>query len=216
MLKKYSLIIAILSFGFGFSIILNKYLIIKHNLDDKLKFEELSEQRFISFNRALNESQSFMRNLSHFFEGRTKISSDEFKLLTQPLLETNLAINSIAWIPKVSRYNTEEWSAPVYEKAFEYFSPFDETEKFKDNSLDEYIYPKIFVVPELENKSAFGKNIADNKNLYKTMHRAEETKQQVTSHAFHLDDDIHKPLVVNIFTPVYHKTSFHPNFNKLE
>jgi len=192
-------------------------LIIQHNKQDKQKFEDLAEQRFISFNRALNNELSFMQYLAHFFQSRKNISRSEFHQLTQPFLEKHPAINLIAWAPKVPRQNIDQWTAKVYEDALIYFSPFDTPLKeiYKIDKEQKYFYPKLYVEPKSSKKKLLDMSLSKNAMLMASINQAENTRHQITSEAFHLDNNDNS-LVVNIFTPVFITDTKSAQYNQLE
>ncbi|MBF0266055.1 MAG: response regulator [Gammaproteobacteria bacterium] len=204
MFKNYAFIVLVFILGLSISFGLNYSKQLEHYIDDKNYFIEIANERFVSFNRALENELSIVYYLGNIFQARNNISREEFSLLTKAVLKSHPEIHSMEWVPKIL---TEQ------SKYFESIARFDGLDEFKikpnkrnlkDKNFANVIFPSFYIEPLNLNKNRLGNDLINELHFYNAIKSNPKNQSIMITESFTdiFTDDGHEQMVRALY-PIY-------------
>jgi len=207
MIKKYAFFFGIFFLGTLVSIALNGYVKEKHNEADQVRFQQLAEARFVSFNRALEAEFNSLKYLATTFQAKKSISRKEFNEISLVLLKAHPEIQALSWVPKIPY---ELLNYFIGEAKNSYLDTFFISEKSDSNQMIpvgkrlEY-FPAYYIEPLEGNENFIGYDFGSNKEILSDIERSGLSNKVVITAPLNLKINDSEILGVFSIAPIYKK-----------
>ncbi len=179
--NKYKLhVSSIIIIGLFLSISIS-YLI--NNIEEKNiqgRFQNIVDDKIKSFYREILINLETLYTLSILYNNDQIPSREEFSIEAKKIIKRHSAIHALEWIPIVSNEKRK-----LFEKNFFFTEESKNNNMIKVGEKDEY-FPVYYVEPLKNNEKALGFDLSSDKNRYKTIKKALETKSPQVTQAIEL------------------------------
>ncbi|MGJ3494223.1 C4-dicarboxylate transport sensor protein DctB [Piscirickettsia salmonis] len=180
-----------------------------HNLEASSHFEELATDTQQAIQNNINKNIAALNILKSFYESSHFINFNEFTTFTNSLLERDLAIQALEWIPNIPHSKRHDY----VKKANQFFKNFNIKEKTAQGKMliaktKTNYFPVYYVNPVRGNEKAIGFDISSSPMRNKSLEKAALTGRNVATHKITLiQEEKGNNYGFLLFNPVYHSSS---------
>ena len=178
---------------------------------EETRIRALFEERISLLHNALQNEFSrhfeINQSIKAFFDSSSKITPNDFKTFTQPILTNHPGIQALEWIPRITEHNRSEYEQLLGRsltiKAFD-DKPFDNKQQLLPAAPSSEYFPVVYIEPYRTNERAFGVDIGTEPVRRNTSQLAANSGKSIATTKIHLVQDTLNRSGIMIFTPVYH------------
>lgn len=178
---------------------------------EESRIRGLFEERISLLHNALQNEFSrqieINQSIKAFFDSSGKITPDDFKTFTQPILTSHPGIQALEWIPRITEHNRSEYEQLLGRTlsimAFD-DKPFDNKQDLLPAAQRSEYFPIVYIEPYRTNEQAFGVDIGTEPVRRITSQLAAVSGKSIATKKIRLVQDALNRSGIMIFTPVYH------------
>jgi diguanylate cyclase (GGDEF)-like protein len=135
------------------------------------------------------------------FDSSHEVNSDEFRSFTQDILRRHPSIQSLEWLPRITKENYPEYQRLIPE-VFSIQQVNGQADTSSPNAGSEY-FPIAYAEPHQTNKGLIGFDVASEPIRKKAIQLAIDSMSSSASELIHMLQDKDKRPEIRIFSPVY-------------
>ena len=168
------------------------------------RFEDISQQVAISFERNLLGSENALESIVALFASMSRVSRSEFQTLVTMHGGKRTGIQALEWIPRIAGMDRSEFEAAARMDGLEGFAfrqIGDDGMELADRR-DEY-FPVFYVEPLDGNENALGFDLASNPARKAALEQARDNGMTVSSTRIRLVQEKSTQSGVVVFAPMY-------------
>ncbi len=178
---------------------------------EESRIRGLFEERISLLHNALQNEFSrqieINQSIKAFFDSSGKITPNDFKTFTQPILANHPGIQALEWIPRITEHNRSEYEQLLGRTltimAFD-DKPVDNKQQLLPAAPRSEYFPVVYIEPYRTNEKAFGVDIGTESVRRITSQLAEVSGKSIATKKIRLVQDTLDRSGIMIFTPVYH------------
>ncbi|WP_108867876.1 CHASE domain-containing protein [Aquimarina aquimarini] len=200
--------------GLILSIIIARSYYILESKKIEIKFKNEVDQFAASLHREFELNLESLYTLSSLFKLNEEPSYQKFITESQSIRKRNSSFLALEWVPWVK----PEMRFDYEKKHQQRFPNFKFTEKNNSNDLvnaairDEY-FPVYYIDPFIENKDAFGFDLASEKERYRTLKSSQLQGKPLISGNIKLVQEKINPEGCLAFLPIFHENEHNTTFS---
>jgi signal transduction histidine kinase/ActR/RegA family two-component response regulator/sensor domain CHASE-containing protein len=206
---KYLPVIVVLAAGIILAALTFKIMEGYENNKIQLELQRSAENRMMSLQRSLEAGYLVLESMAAFHNSTAEMKRQDFNGFVQPLLKSNIAIQALEWIPRVTLAQR-----PVYEQAarLDGYEQFSITQRKTQGQMvgaeerEEY-YPVYYVEPYQGNEIALGFDLASSPIRKQALESSRDSGQMTASARITLVQERGTQCGFLIYLPVYLKDS---------